>query len=123
MPKRILIVDDDKFIRELYEEILTNEKYEVETAADGKTGLEKIQAGGYDLILLDVMMPQIDGIAIVQTLKESPPKKKNGPIIFLTNLANDPVIDQALQKGVKSCLSKADLTPEDFLKHVKKALG
>ncbi len=122
MSKRILLVDDDQFIRELYEEVLKNEAYEVDTASDGKQGLERILEGGYDLILLDVMMPQLDGIGIVRTMEKELPKKKNGPILFLTNLSHDPVIDEALQKGVRACLNKADLTPEDFLKHVQEAL-
>ena len=119
----ILLVDDDQFIRELYEEILKNEGFEVETAVDGKEGLEKIMEGGYDLILLDVMMPQVDGIGVVRSLEKQMPKQKNGPILLLTNLMHDPVIDEALQKGVKACLNKADLTPEDFLQQVKAALG
>ena len=123
MAKRILLVDDDQFIRDLYQEILVNDGYEVDTAADGKEGLEKIEAGGYDLILLDVMMPQVDGIGIVRIMEKKMPTKKNGPIILLTNLTHDPIIDEALQKGVKTVLNKADMTPEDFSQHVKAALA
>lgn len=122
MAKRILLVDDDQFIRDLYQEILINDGYEVDTAIDGKEGLEKIEEGGYDLILLDVMMPQVDGIGIVRTMEKKLPTKKNGPIILLTNLTHDPVIDEALQKGAKAVLNKADLTPEEFSQHVKSAL-
>ena len=123
MTKKILLVDDDQFIRELYEEILKNEGFEVDAAQDGKQGLEKILEGGFDLILLDVMMPQLDGIGVIRALEKSLPRHKNGPILLLTNLAHDPVIDEALQKGVKNCLNKADLTPEDFLHTVQSALA
>lgn len=115
---KILLVDDDLYIRELYEEILKNAGYEVEMAVDGKEGFEKIVAGGYDLILLDVMMPYIDGIGILKKLEDDKPKKSNGPIILLTNLAYDPVMKEALQRGAAVCLYKAEMNPDEFLKKV-----
>lgn len=117
--KKILLIDDDLFIRDLYDEVLTQAGFVVETAANGKTGLEKILAGGYDLILLDVMMPQLDGIAILGELETQQPKLKNGPIVLLTNLAHDPVIKEALKKGAKDCFIKADLNPDEFLTKVQ----
>lgn len=122
MSQKILIVDDEQYIRELYEEVLTNAGYEVETAADGKEGYEKIKVGGYDLILLDVMMPYMDGVGILSELAENKPQKTNGPIMLLTNLAYDPVISEALQKGAVACLNKADMNPDEFLKKVKEVL-
>jgi DNA-binding response OmpR family regulator len=121
---KILLVDDDLYIRELYEEILKNAGYEVEMAVDGKEGLEKIVEGGYDLILLDVMMPYIDGIGILKKLEDDKPKKSNGPIILLTNLAYDPVMKEATERGAAACLYKAEMNPDEFLKkvaeHIKK---
>lgn len=122
MPQKILLVDDDQYIRELYEEILKNAGYEVETGVDGKEGLEKINSGGYDLILMDVMMPYLDGIGILKELAEKKPTKKNGPIMLLTNLAYDPVIKEALQMGAVACLNKAEMNPDEFLKKVKEVL-
>jgi len=123
MAKRILIVDDDLFIRELYEEILKSEGYVVETASGGKQGLEMITQNQYDLILLDIMLPQIDGIGIITKLKESQSKVPLSSIIFLTNLSRDPVVKEALAVGVRSCLIKSDITPEQLLEQVKIALG
>jgi len=120
--KKVLIVDDDRYIRELYEELLKSEGYTVETAVDGEDGLNKISAGGYDLILLDVMMPKIDGYGVLVKLEDQAPKTKNGPIIILTNLANDPIIDQALTKGAKAAFIKSDHTPQEFLQMVKEYL-
>lgn len=121
---KVLLVDDDLYIRELYVEILKNAGYEVEVAVDGKEGFEKIVAGGYDLILLDVMMPYLDGIGILKKLEEEKPQKSNGPIILLTNLAYDPVMKEATQRGAVACLYKAEMNPDEFLKnvaeHVKK---
>jgi CheY-like chemotaxis protein len=118
----MLLIDDDQYIRELYEEVLKNAGFEVETAVDGKEGLEKITAGGYDMVLLDVMMPYMDGIVILSELQEHKPLKVNGPIILLTNLAYDPVIKEALQKGAVACLNKAEMNPDEFLNKIKEFL-
>lgn len=122
MAKRILIIDDDTYIRELYDELLKNEGYDVESSKDGETGLAKIQEGGFDLILLDIMLPKIDGHGVLVKLKETPPKKPNGPIIILTNLANDPIIEESLNLGAKASFIKSDHTPEEFLGMIKKFL-
>lgn len=120
--KRILVVDDDQYIRDVYCEILEGEKYEVETAVDGQEGLLKAQEGGFDLILLDAMMPKVDGLGFLKELKENPPKTPNGPIILLTNLAHDKVIDEALENGAKSYLIKSDMNPDQFLQNIRKFL-
>jgi len=122
MAQKILIVDDDQFIREMYEEVLKNAGYEIETAEDGRGGLEKLMVGGYDLVLLDVMMPYLDGIGILRELKENKPTKTNGPIMLLTNLAYDPVIKEALDLGAVTCLNKAEMNPGEFLVKVKEIL-
>lgn len=123
MSKKILLVDDDLYIRELYDEILKGEGFDVETTADGKTGLEMILANTYDLILLDIMLPKLDGIGIISKLKEAKSSISLKSIVFLTNLAHDPVVKEALDLGVHSCLIKSDITPEDLVNHVKQALG
>lgn len=122
MAKKVLLVDDDTYIRDLYEEVLKNAGYEVDTATDGEEGLKKITEGGNDLILLDVMMPKIDGYGVLVKLADNPAKKTNGPIIILTNLANDPVIEDCLKKGAKASFIKSDHTPEEFLAAVRKYL-
>src|SRR5438477_7753764 len=99
MNKRILIVDDDLYLRDLYNEVLKNAGYEVDTAIDGEEGIEKIKKDGYDLVLLDMMMPKIDGLGVLTQLSQTQPPLKNGPIILLTNLGHEPVIQEALQKG------------------------
>lgn len=119
MAKRIIVVDDDLYIRELYEEVLKDEKYEVDTAADGQEALDKIQKGGYDLILLDIMMPKVDGFGIMDNLKQNPPQTPNGPIVLLTNLDHEPLINEAMEKGATAFLIKADITPEDLIEKVK----
>lgn len=123
MAKRILFVDDDLYIRDIYEEVLTSEGYTVETAINGEEGLAKLKIGGYDLVLLDVMMPTLDGIGVLEELQKNPPQQKNGPIILLTNLGFDPLVKTAKDKGVASYIIKADLTPRDLVEKVRQALG
>lgn len=120
MSKKILIVDDDMYLRDLYEEILKEAGFEVETAADGREGLTKLSLGGYDLTLLDVMMPHLDGLGVLSKLQEVKPTTPNGPIVLLTNLAHDPVIKEGLSKGAVAYLIKADMTPDQVLENVKK---
>ncbi|TSC63593.1 MAG: Fis family two component sigma-54 specific transcriptional regulator, partial [Microgenomates group bacterium Gr01-1014_93] len=76
--KKILIVEDDQFLREFYEELLQGEGYSVDAAADGDQGLTKISQGGYDLILLDIMLPKKDGMQILRELRVKPPAEFNG---------------------------------------------
>lgn len=119
MAKRILLIEDDQFTRELYEDFFKEAGYEVDSAPDGEVGVVKARNGGYDLILLDVMMPKLDGLGVLKALKEKPSAKANGPIILLTNLAHDPVVKEALQNGAKTYLIKADLNPDQLLEKVK----
>ena len=123
-PKKILLVEDDQFTRELYEEVLKDAGFDTTTAVNGEEGLSHIQEGGFDLILLDVMMPKIDGLEVLRFLRNEPPKTNNGPIVLLTNLTNDPVFNSAygLNVGVKDHIVKSDITPGDLLIKVKKFL-
>jgi two-component system, OmpR family, alkaline phosphatase synthesis response regulator PhoP len=83
MRKRILIVEDEKDIRNLLEHYLKKEGYDVQSAKDGQTGLEKATHGKFDLILLDLMLPQMDGLEICRHLR-SQPATSALPIIMLT---------------------------------------
>ncbi len=123
MAQKILVVDDDTYLRDLYEEVLKDEGFEVDTATDGQEGLVKMTEGGYDLILLDVVMPKMDGLSVLNALSQNPPKSKNGPVILLTNLAHDPIIKEALSKGAYSYLIKTDSTPDKIIENVKKILS
>lgn len=123
MAKKLIVVDDDLYIRELYEEILKDEGYTVDTASNGEEALNKLQQGGYDIVLLDIMMPKLDGLGVMDALNKAQPPVKNGPIILLTNLDHDPLIKDAMSKGAAAFIIKADITPADLLSQVKKYLG
>ena len=110
-------MDDDSAIRGLYQQILTGAGYTVDAAADGKTGLEKIANNKYDLILLDIMMPQIDGIGILDTLMEK--KAVHAPILMMTNLLNDPITKDLPKKGAIGYITKVNLNPDQFVKAIQ----
>jgi len=117
--KRILLVEDDQYTRELYEEVIKGEGYALDSATNGEEGLEKIKSGGYNLILLDVMMPKMSGLEVLRAVKNDPPKVNNGPIVILTNLTNDPILNQAYGLNARDFVVKSDITPGDLLEKIK----
>jgi len=120
--KRILIIEDDVYIRDLYAEILGEAGYDVATAVDGEEGLVKAKIGGYHLILLDVMMPKLDGLGVLHGLQQNPPQNPNGQVILLTNLAQDEVVQEALKTGANDFVIKSDLNPQELLTRLKSYL-
>lgn len=119
-PGKILLVDDDPDTRDIYGEFLTQAGYQVDFAKDGAEGLAKILQGGFDLVLLDIMMPKIDGLGILKKLKEisSNSLTYNGPIVVLSALDQEYIVDQALKLGAKGFLPKSGLTPQDALNKI-----
>jgi DNA-binding response OmpR family regulator len=122
MSKRILIIDDDASVRTLFHDTLVEEGYEVEVAIDGQEGLTLVQSGGYDLVLLDVMMPKIDGIGILTELQSNPAKTKNGKIILFTSLHDDPAVTAGEKLGADGSIVKSDFTPDVLLEKIKALL-
>ncbi len=93
--KPLLIVEDDPIMARLYEKIFTFEDYEVVMAKDGKEGLVKAREGKPLLILLDIMMPKMNGLEVLERLKADP-KTKKIPVVILTNLAGEKDAETAL---------------------------
>lgn len=120
--KKILIIEDDTYTRDIYQEILEEAGFNITTAIDGEDGLNKLNQGGFDLALLDVMMPKKNGLEVLEALQKTSVKPTNGPIILLTNLAHDPIITDALSRGAKSYMIKSDMNPNQLVENVKKFL-
>ncbi len=123
MSKKILVVDDDLFIREIYRDTLIGEGYEVDTASDGNEALSKLYTNRYNLILLDVIMPGTDGIGVLKKLSEDPPSNPIGPIILLSNLENDPLLKDIDKKMVTMNLVKVNMTPGQVAENIKQVLS
>lgn len=119
MEKKILIAEDDEFLREMYSDVLKAEGYSIETAVDGEEALNKILKGGWDLILLDIIMPKLSGLDVMRKAKGSPqPLTPNKCIVFLTNLDKGQEIKEALLLG-NGYLIKSQITPGDLVKEVQ----
>ena len=120
--KKILLVEDEDFIRELYVRQLTKEGFQVQSAPDGQTGLNLLAQGQYDLLLLDIMLPGMNGL---QLLREFKTKNPASPMItiLLTNLGQEAVIKEGFELGAQAYLIKASYTPDQVVTEVKNALG
>jgi two-component system alkaline phosphatase synthesis response regulator PhoP len=122
---KILVVEDDEDEAKLVKILLSQEGYEVALAPDGKIAIEMVDSFEPDLIILDVMMPELDGFAACKKLKNS--EKKDIPIILLTGVAkqirttNYP-LDGVLRSDADEYLEKP-INPEEILQTVKKYLG
>ena len=119
---QILLVEDEQYLRELYHEILTDQGYDVDTAADGEEGYNKVKQGGWDLIILDIILPKMNGLEIMRKIKSNPPDKPNKKIVFLTNLDKDEEIKEALQLG-DGYFIKSQITPGGLINELKNYLA
>jgi CheY-like chemotaxis protein len=117
--RRILIIDDDEDARELYSRILREYGFEPEAATSGLEGLEKARREDYNLILLDMMMPQMDGIEVLRQLKKQPPKSAAVPIVVISNLTSVPIAEEAISLGARACLVKTGLNPDQLVEKVR----
>ena len=119
---KILIIEDDPLMRRLYQKIFTFEKYEVESAEDGEEGLEKARKVKPTLILLDVMMPKMNGLQVLEKLKADQDLKKI-PVVMLTNLAGQKDAETALAKGAVKYIVKSEYEPKQVADMVKGVLA
>ena len=116
--KKILIVEDELFIRELYVKVLREDGYEISEAGDGETGYEAIHTGGFDLVLLDIMLPKMDGLSILEKLQKNPPLQPNNAIVLLTNLYQELTIAKGVELGIRGYIIKSQSTPRQLKQEV-----
>ena len=118
--KRVLLVEDNDFIRKMYlMKLGRSESIEVLEAADGPAALEVYQAQKPDLILLDIMMPKMSGIEVLEELHKSGSKV---PVIILSNVMSSETREVATKYGVVDYIIKSDLTPSQVLEKIEKYL-
>lgn len=120
--KVILLIEDDPVLCRMYTEKFKREGYSVLTAQDGQKGLKMALNENIDLILLDIMLPRISGIDLLDQLRKDP-KGRDIKVIALTNLADQAEKDKAIKLGVKDYLVKAMQTPEQVVDRIKKYLS
>jgi DNA-binding response OmpR family regulator len=118
---KVLIIEDEEMLVNMYISKFTKEGYQAEKASNGRIGLEQARTIKPDIILLDIMMPEIDGFMVLKDLKNDT-ATKDIPVIMLTNLGQEEDIEKGKQLGATDYLVKANLTPAQVVEKVKTIL-
>jgi len=121
MSKSILLVEDDPFLIDIYTTKLKESGFGVEVASDGESALRKVKEKEPGLVILDIVLPQLDGWEILRQIK-SDPKLKNIKIIILSNLGQKEEVERGVELGAVKYLIKAHYTPSEVVEEVKKIL-
>ena|SRR3989338_2556712 len=121
MSKKVLIIEDDQTISNMYQTGLSQNDYEITLAENGEKGLTLAQEINPDIILLDIIMPKMDGFAVLEHLKKGEPTK-DIPVIMLTNLGQDDDRKRGKELGAVDYVVKADFTPLQISEKIKKYL-
>ena len=119
--KKILVVDDDSFILDMYIIKFKEQGFQVETAMDGEEALKKIETVKPDIVLLDVVMPIMNGFDVIQKIQESK-MPRTYKILFLTNFGQREEIERGMSLGADGYIIKAHLTPSEVMEKVKEVL-
>lgn len=119
--KKILIIEDDKFLAKMLARTLESHNYEIILASNGKEGLVKASGNEINLILLDIMLPDIDGFDVLETIKGNK-KIKKIPVIIISNLGQPEDMQQGRALGAKDYLVKSDLSLDEVVDKVRKYL-
>lgn len=120
--KTILFIEDESTLQKTFGDILTQDKYKMISALNGKIGLRLAKSEKPDLILLDLVLPSMHGFEVLKRLKQDP-ETKEIPVIILTNLEKMEDVEEAIELGAKTYLVKTQYRIEEVMEKVKKALG
>ncbi len=120
--KKIIIVEDEEILRNLLQKKLIAEGYEVEVAEDGEVGLSKIRANRPDLILLDIIMPKMNGIEMLEEMVKDE-SLKDIPVIVVSNSGQPVEIDRAQKLGARDWLVKTEFEPQEVIDKVIALIG
>ena len=122
--KKILSVEDDMFISEMYTRALRKAGYEVTEVQSGPEGIQAAREGNYDLVLLDIFIPEKTGIEVLNELRGADGSGlPNTKIVIMTNYSQDDVSRKALEAKADGYFIKADITPKSLVSLVKQVLG
>lgn len=120
--KKILVIDDDQFFPKTLEAALPQGKYTLLTAEDGEVGLEMLQKEKPDLIILDLMMPKLDGTSFLKKLKESPELHK-APILVSSNLSSVKKISDVMALGAVGYVIKSDESMQSIVQDIERIVA
>jgi DNA-binding response OmpR family regulator len=120
--QKVLLVEDDPYIYRLYQNVFTLEGFEIKVAEDGKKALEDVATFHPDIVLLDVMMKNMNGIEVLMQMK-SDQATSGIPVIMLTNMTDMHTAQMAVEKGALQVVIKSEKEPADVVAIVKDTLG
>ncbi|PJE69441.1 MAG: response regulator [Candidatus Staskawiczbacteria bacterium CG10_big_fil_rev_8_21_14_0_10_38_10] len=120
--KKILFIEDESALQKTFDDILRQENYEITPALDGEIGLSLAKSAKPDLILLDLILPKLNGFEVLKRLKEDK-ETKEIPVIVLTNLEEMADIERALELGATTYLVKANYSLKEVIEKIKKTVG
>jgi DNA-binding response OmpR family regulator len=120
--KKILLIEDDSFLSEIYTAKFEESGFEVLIAHDGAVGLGKAREEAPDMILLDVVMPNMDGFEVLHAVKEDP-SAKDIPVVILSNLGEQENVTKGLELGAAAYIVKAHYTPTEVVAKVQEILS
>lgn len=120
--KSILIIEDDSFLANIYKNKFEAEGYKVYTETNGESGFESFIKKVPNLVLLDVLLPKLDGFSLIKKAKEHK-KIKHVPIVLLTNLGHKEDVKKGMDLGAEDYLIKAHFKPSETVKKVKNILN
>jgi len=119
-PKRVLCIEDERFISDLYKRALTNAGYEVLVVEDGEQGLQEALTGKYDIILLDIMLPTMNGVDLLYQIKDLAQKPTvTSKIIITTNLDQKEDMRKKVEDLADGYLIKAEITPKELVAYLQ----
>lgn len=120
--EKILIIEDDRFIAKMYQTKLDLEGYDVEVAENGVVGVEKIKSFEPDLVLLDIIMPEMDGFGVLEAIRDDDAINST-QVVVMSNLAQEDHLKRAKALGAKDYIVKSQFTPMDVVKKIKEVLA
>jgi CheY-like chemotaxis protein len=118
MIKRILIIEDDEILLSLLQKKLSKEGYQISIANDGLEGVKKIREEKPDLILLDIIMPRVNGFEVLEEIQKDP-ALKTIPVIVISNSGEPTEINKIKRLGVKDWLIKTEFDPQEIINKIK----
>ncbi|MEX0877645.1 MAG: response regulator [Candidatus Spechtbacterales bacterium] len=122
MTKKILLVEDDPFLSEIYITKFEESGYVVEVADDGEKGLQKLKESKPDLALLDIILPKMTGLEILEQMQKDESLKRI-PVIVLSNMGSDEDTNKAIELGAAGYLIKSQYTPSEVVAKVEEVIN
>lgn len=119
---KILIIEDDRYILKMYQLKLSLEGYTVDIAENGKDGVEKVKEFMPDIILLDILMPEMDGFEVLKIVKGET-ETKDIPILIMSNLGQEDHIQKGMALGAVGYVVKSQFTPSKVVEKIKEVIG